>query len=259
MVGILFVLKSGINWEVLPVEMGCGCGMTCWLRLDEWTQASVWTKLHELLLVDLEYAGKIDWFSAAIDSSHARARGRDERIGVRRAAGTTSKSSRRFATVGLSYYALGFTDLADGVCHNAAIVRCPRLFPIPRLVGGIKGLEHRSRARRHRQDRRGVAHPGRSQIDGVQPGVPRRGRRGTQSSPVAGSNWRGVLQWGHGEVAVENDSPTIGGRPPRRRFNGTKKRNSVDPQRSPRTKGRPRAAGTANRRVAETRTTTAAR
>ena len=31
--GILFVLKSGIPWEMLPQEMGCGSGMTCWRRL----------------------------------------------------------------------------------------------------------------------------------------------------------------------------------------------------------------------------------
>src|SRR5205809_7373803 len=28
--GILFVLKTGIGWEHLPQEMGCGSGMTCW-------------------------------------------------------------------------------------------------------------------------------------------------------------------------------------------------------------------------------------
>ena len=28
--GILFVLKSGIPWKMLPQEMGCGSGMTCW-------------------------------------------------------------------------------------------------------------------------------------------------------------------------------------------------------------------------------------
>jgi len=28
--GILFVLKSGIPWEMRPQEMGCGSGMTCW-------------------------------------------------------------------------------------------------------------------------------------------------------------------------------------------------------------------------------------
>lgn len=27
--GILFVLKSGIPWEMLPQEMGCGSGMSC--------------------------------------------------------------------------------------------------------------------------------------------------------------------------------------------------------------------------------------
>jgi len=31
--GILFVLRTGIGWEDLPQEMGCGCGMTCWRRL----------------------------------------------------------------------------------------------------------------------------------------------------------------------------------------------------------------------------------
>jgi transposase len=27
--GILFVLRSGIPWEMLPQELGCGSGMTC--------------------------------------------------------------------------------------------------------------------------------------------------------------------------------------------------------------------------------------
>src|SRR6478736_2996267 len=31
--GIIFVLKSGIPWEMLPQELGCGSGMTCWRRL----------------------------------------------------------------------------------------------------------------------------------------------------------------------------------------------------------------------------------
>ena len=34
--GIIFVLKTGIPWEELPQEMGCGSGMTCWRRLQEW-------------------------------------------------------------------------------------------------------------------------------------------------------------------------------------------------------------------------------
>ena len=27
--GIIFVLKTGIPWEMLPQEMGCGSGVTC--------------------------------------------------------------------------------------------------------------------------------------------------------------------------------------------------------------------------------------
>jgi transposase len=27
--GILFVLRSGIPWRMLPKELGCGSGMTC--------------------------------------------------------------------------------------------------------------------------------------------------------------------------------------------------------------------------------------
>jgi transposase len=34
--GIIFVLKSGIPWELLPAEMSCGSGRTCWWRLRDW-------------------------------------------------------------------------------------------------------------------------------------------------------------------------------------------------------------------------------
>ena len=40
--GILFVLRSGTPWELLPQEMGCGSGMTCWRRLRDWQRAGVW-------------------------------------------------------------------------------------------------------------------------------------------------------------------------------------------------------------------------
>ena len=39
--GITFVLKCGIPWEMLPQEMGCGSGVTCWRRLREWQEAGV--------------------------------------------------------------------------------------------------------------------------------------------------------------------------------------------------------------------------
>ena len=42
--GILFVLRSGIPWEMLPKEMGCGSGMTCWRRLKYWQRRGVWRR-----------------------------------------------------------------------------------------------------------------------------------------------------------------------------------------------------------------------
>ena len=71
--GILFVLQTGIPWEYLPQEIGCGSGMTCWRRLRDWQQAGVWDKLHRLLLAHLREANKIDWSRAIVDSASVRA------------------------------------------------------------------------------------------------------------------------------------------------------------------------------------------
>ena len=71
--GIIFVLKTGIPWEYLPQEMGCGSGMTCWRRLRDWARAGVWSRLHPVLLDRLNAAGKIDWSHAVVDASLVRA------------------------------------------------------------------------------------------------------------------------------------------------------------------------------------------
>ena len=47
--------------------------MTCWRRLEKANRAGVWKQLHELLLAELQAAGKLDWSRAVIDSSHVRA------------------------------------------------------------------------------------------------------------------------------------------------------------------------------------------
>jgi transposase len=73
--GILFVLKTGIPWEMLPQEMGCGSGMTCWRRLKEWHRAGVWERLHRALLDRLGEADRIDWSRASLDSASVAAPG----------------------------------------------------------------------------------------------------------------------------------------------------------------------------------------
>ena len=73
--GILFVLQSGISWEMLPQEMGCGSGMSCWRRLRDWQAAGVWERLHEVLLAKLRAADRIDWSRVIVDSSSIRAVG----------------------------------------------------------------------------------------------------------------------------------------------------------------------------------------
>ena len=42
LVGIIYVLKSGILWGMLPKGLDFGSGVTCWRRLRDWQKAGVW-------------------------------------------------------------------------------------------------------------------------------------------------------------------------------------------------------------------------
>ena len=93
--GILYVLRSGVPWQMLPKEMGCGSGSTCWRRLVAWEHAGVWKKLHHRLLAELRRRGQLDQRWTVIDSASVRAlRGgrkldRTQPIAVRRARNIT--------------------------------------------------------------------------------------------------------------------------------------------------------------------------
>src|SRR3989442_8830528 len=66
--GILFVLRSGIPWQMLPKELGCGSGTTCWRRLRDWQREGIWDLMHFALLSWLARDGDTDWSRAILDS-----------------------------------------------------------------------------------------------------------------------------------------------------------------------------------------------
>lgn len=195
LIGILFVLKTGINWEDLPCEMGCGCGMTCWRRLAEWTEAGVWPRLHELLLAELQYAGKIDWSRATIDSSHVRARGGGEKTGPS-PVDRRKKGSKHFVVTDG-----GGIPLAT--IHTAANTPDVKgLEPTVDAVPPVRGKPGRPR-RRPRElyaDRGFDSDPHRRRLRrrGIRPRIARRGT--PHGSGLGKVRWVGerTLSWLHG-------------------------------------------------------------
>ena len=97
--GILFVLRTGIQWHEVPRELGC-CGKTCWRRLRDWHRAGVWAAVHRALLERLHGAGQLDWSRAALDSASvpakrgARRPAPTRRTGAGRAPSATSSRTR---------------------------------------------------------------------------------------------------------------------------------------------------------------------
>ncbi len=116
--GIVFVLKTGIPWEDLPQEMGCGCGMTCWRRLRDWQKAGVWEELHLLLLDGLRGADAIDWSRVLIDSSSVRAVG-----GGQKPAPTLRIAASREASITWSPMPRAFPSRAKSLVRIATMSR----------------------------------------------------------------------------------------------------------------------------------------
>ena len=73
LVGIVFILRTGAAWRMLPKELGCGSGVTCWRRLRDWTNAGIWPEVHRRLLNLLGRESAIDMQRAIVDSQSVRA------------------------------------------------------------------------------------------------------------------------------------------------------------------------------------------
>jgi transposase len=99
--GIVYVLRSGTPWNLLPQEMGCGSGTVCWRRLDAWQKAGVWQSIHETLLAEMRRRDLLDMSRALVDSSSVRAVMAGKKLvqtrptGASSAVSTTSSPTRK--------------------------------------------------------------------------------------------------------------------------------------------------------------------
>jgi transposase len=154
--GIIFVLRTGMPWRLLPQGLGCGSGSTCWRRLRDWQAAGVWERLHAALLNWLGDSGVIDWSRASLDSLSVRAlraRGIAPRI-TRRGRESSERLGRyrwiveRSLAWLLGYRRLGIryerrSDLLLGFLHLACALVCLRSLPtwpsVPESPPGVTG------------------------------------------------------------------------------------------------------------------------
>jgi hypothetical protein len=58
---------------MLPQEVNCGSGMSCWRRLRDWQDAGIWQLIRFSLLDWLARYGEIEWSRAVVDSCSVRA------------------------------------------------------------------------------------------------------------------------------------------------------------------------------------------
>ena len=69
---LLFVLRTGIAWEYLPLEMGAS-EKTVRRRLKQWSQSGLWNQIFHQLLAKLRAAGKVDLAEVLIDGGLVKA------------------------------------------------------------------------------------------------------------------------------------------------------------------------------------------
>ena len=126
--GIIFVLRSGMAWNLLPPELGCGSGVTCWRRFRDWTQAGIWRQVHERLLEHLNKLGEIDLSKTVIDSCSVRAVFGGRTPGptppiVRKAASNVTSSRKRVGCRSSSkrHLRIGATTNPRSQCSNPSL------------------------------------------------------------------------------------------------------------------------------------------
>ncbi len=64
--GILYVLRTGCQWKMLPKEFGSGS--TCHRRFQQWVETDIFKKIWIRLLKEYGYKEGIKWMWQSIDS-----------------------------------------------------------------------------------------------------------------------------------------------------------------------------------------------
>src|SRR5262245_31095538 len=206
--GILFVLKTGINWEDLPAELGWGCGKTCKEYLKAWQRAGIWQRLHAVLLSELREADQIDWSRAAADSIKARAVGGGD---------DTGRNPTDRGKLGTKHHVLtdaqGVPLAATATAANVPDVKelIPLVDAVPPVAGKV-GHPKRRPAKLY-TDRAYDSDPHREQLRrrGIDPQIPR--RRTKHGSGLGVYRWvvERTQGWLHGFRKLRLRTDTDGG------------------------------------------------
>lgn len=75
--GILWVLKTGAQWYMMPKEYGSY--VTAWRRLKRWEEDGSWERIWRKLLAMLDQKDRIDWAISFLDGSFVPAKKGDLR------------------------------------------------------------------------------------------------------------------------------------------------------------------------------------
>lgn len=70
--GILWILRTGAQWQELPRRYGSPT--TCWRRLRAWQDDGTWDRIWKAFLSELDQEDKLDWTLFYIDGSFAPAK-----------------------------------------------------------------------------------------------------------------------------------------------------------------------------------------
>lgn len=71
--GILFILRTGCQWQMLPTKAFDVSGSTCWRRFNAWSRDGVWPNVHQKVLNRLGKLGQVDHTTDVVDSASVRA------------------------------------------------------------------------------------------------------------------------------------------------------------------------------------------